>query len=98
MTSHRKALDLGKLARPNRIPIDEQKCRECIVLEDEYHFVIECKLYDDFRITYIPTYFWRRPSVQKFVELINSSNINYLGKLGTFTNYAFKHRNELLFN
>ena len=59
------------------------------MLEDEYHFVIECKLYSDLRIKYIPKYNWKRPSMNKFVELLNSNNVNHLRKLGIFTYHAF---------
>ena len=47
MSSHRLAIESGRWGRPNRIPVDERKCKVCSVLEDEYHFVIECKLFND---------------------------------------------------
>ena len=56
----------------------------CQVIEDEYHFIIECHLYNDLRKKYISKYFWIRPSMFKFVELINSTNQNCIRKLGAF--------------
>ena len=59
------------------------------MLEDEYHFVIECKLYSDLRIKYVPKYHWKRLSMNKFVELLNFNNVNHLRKLGIFIYHAF---------
>ena len=97
VSSHRLAIESGRWARPNRIPVDERKCNECGVLEDEYHFIIECKLYSDLRIKYIPKYYWKRPSMNKFVELLNSNNVNHLRKLGIFSSHAFNLRTELMY-
>ena len=37
-SSHRLEIEVGRWARPNRIPIDERKCITCNKLEDEFHF------------------------------------------------------------
>ena len=46
-SSHRLEIEVGRWARPNRIPIDERKCLTCNKLEDEFHFLLECSLYND---------------------------------------------------
>ena len=97
MSSHRLAIESGRWARPNRIPVDERKCQECSVLEDEYHFVIECKLFNDLRAKYLPRYFWIRPNTYKFVELLNSDNVNHIRNLGIYTYHAFNLRTDLLY-
>ena len=61
MSSHRLAIESGRWARPARIPIEERKCVYCDLLEDEFHFVLECKCYTELRNKYIPRYFFRRP-------------------------------------
>ena len=40
VASHRLEIEVGRWARPNRVPIDERKCRLCNKLEDEFHFFI----------------------------------------------------------
>ena len=45
VASHRLEIEAGRWAQPNRIPINDRKCTVCNVLENEYHFVIECSLY-----------------------------------------------------
>ena len=98
MSSHRLEVEAGRWVRQNRVPIHERKCSFCNILEDEYHFVIQCAAYSELREKYISKYFWKRPNMFKFVELINSSNINYIRKLCIFIYHAFKLRTELLYN
>ena len=40
VSSHRLEIEVGRWSTPNRIPIDERKCRVCDKLEDEYHFYL----------------------------------------------------------
>jgi len=48
------------------------KCLFCNLLEDEYHFVLECNLYNTLRKLYIPKYYRNCPNVLKMYELINA--------------------------
>ena len=50
---HRLGIEVGRWARPNRIPVDERKCITCNKLEVEFHFLLECSLYNDLRNQYI---------------------------------------------
>ena len=97
MSSHRLAIESGRLTRPARIPVDERKCTHCELVEDEYHFVLECNIYSELRNRYIPKYFWRRPSMLKFTELMNTSNIKILRNLSIYIFHAFKYRTEQLY-
>ena len=74
MSSHRLQIEAGRRARHNSIPLNEIKCSFCQVIEDEFHFVLECQLYSDLRKNYISKYYWRRSSIVKFLELLNSDN------------------------
>ena len=56
----------------------------CNILEDEYHFVLQCSAYSELRKKYISKYFLKRPNMFKFVELINSSYTSCIRKLCTF--------------
>ena len=98
MSSHRSEVEAGRWVKPNRIPLNERKCIFCDVLEDEFHFVLECSSYNELRKTYISKYFWKRPNMFKFIELINSSNTRCIRRLCTFIFQAFKVRTELLYN
>jgi len=54
-------------------------------VEDEYHFVSKCPLYDDIYI---------RPSMEKFISLLKSNNKIILVKFSKFIFVAMIRRNE----
>ena len=51
------------------------------VVEDEYHFVLECNIYTDLRTQYIPNYYRCRPNIYNFVDLLNIENYQKTGCL-----------------
>ena len=58
-----------------------RKCLECNVVEDEYHFVLECNIYTDLRTQYLPNYYRCRPNMYKCVDLLNVENPTIIKKL-----------------
>ena len=62
--------------RQNRIERAERHCSICnsTDLEDEYHFVIICPVYENIRKELIKPYNIRHPSMYKFIELLKSKN------------------------
>ena len=42
-------LELYCRYRLNRVPVEQRVCETCNVVEDEYHVVMDCKIYDDIR-------------------------------------------------
>jgi hypothetical protein len=81
-----------------RVERNERYCIFCQNrdIEDEYHFVISCPLYEDFRKQYIKAYFYRRPNVMKFTELFKSDNQPIIRNLSKFVYNAFILRMSLL--
>lgn len=97
MSSHRLEIEAGRWVKPNSTPLNERICTFCKVLEDEYHFILECSVYKELRQKYITRYYWRGPSMFKFIELINSDNATRVRKLCIFIFEAFKIRSDLLY-
>lgn len=97
VSSHRLEIEAGRWVRPNSVPVNDRKCSKCSVLEDEFHFIIECQMFKELRERYIPKYYWHRPSMFKFVELITTTKASLLRKLGSYVYQAFKIRTELLY-
>ena len=97
VASHRLEIEAGRWARPNRIPINDRICRVCKVLEDEYHFVIECRLYEELRNKHIPKYYWLRPSMLKFVQLMKSDKVKLIRNVSQYILHAFKLRSEIMY-
>ena len=98
VSSHRLEIEAGRWTKPVKTPLVKRKCKMCNVLEDEFHFILECPLYRDLRRELISKYFWRRPNMPKFVELCMSENINRQKKLSMFIEKAFKIRKVMLYH
>ena len=97
MSSHRLEIESGRWTRPNSTPLDDRKCNLCNILEDEFHFVLECTMFVELRKKYISRYYWNRPSMHKFISLINNDNETCIRNLSTFIFQAFKLRTELVY-
>ena len=67
--SHKLAIETGCYAS-NRVVRNKRQNRD---IEDEYGFIIVCPLYADNRKLFIKAYFYKRPNVMKFIELLNAT-------------------------
>ena len=92
VSSHRLEIEAGRWARPYK-PVSDRLCNICNRLEDEYHFVIECTLYHSLRRKYIDRIYWNRPSMHKFIQLMQSKNLRTIINLSIYVCKAFKIRN-----
>ena len=96
LSSHSLYIETGRhtgVARENR------KCILCNKndLEDEFHFVLKCPLYQELRTTYIKRYYTNNPSMYKFLELLNSKG-KCLKNLALYIIKAFEVRNTTINN
>lgn len=96
-SSHRLCIETGRWARPASVPINERKCTFCNVLEDEFHFVLQCRMYSQLRTQYIPICYWRSPNMCKFIELMNTENQLLIRKLSIYISKAFVMRSDILY-
>ena len=85
--SHNLLIERG---RWNNTDYLDRKCLLCDDIEDEYHFVIICPKYYDLRVKYLPKKYYHKPSMYKFLELINCNDFLLLKKLGLFLHHAFR--------
>ena len=61
-------------------------------IEDEFHFILKCPTYQNFRSKYIKLYQRTRSYVFKLVQLLCTENIKELCNLGKFLINAYKLR------
>ena len=59
-------------------------------IQDEFHITLCCVKFKSLREKYIKPYYYRRPSMQKFVELMNTDNRRDLHRLMIFLKLLFK--------
>ena len=97
ISSHRLRIESGRWSKPNPTPVEQRLCIVCNRLEDEYHFVIECNLYTDLRVKYIPLYYRNRPNMQTIIELMSSDSESVLRKLSAFVHAAFLVRSTNMY-
>ena len=45
ISAHSLAIETGRYTRPQKLPIDRRTCFHCDRVEDEFHFIFDCKLY-----------------------------------------------------
>lgn len=95
LESHSLAVESG---RYKNIARNERKCIFCNHndIEDVFHFVLKCPLYNSLRSRYIKNYYVKKPSVFKLVQLLSSNNTKELCNLGKYLHYATMFRNSLL--
>ena len=78
----------------NNIPLSNRLCPACQKLEDEFHLLFECKLYNSIRKRYINQYYVKNPNMFKTEELINSHSIYTVRNLAMFIYNAFEIRKQ----
>ena len=100
-SSHTLAIERGRYTRP-KTPVEQRICYECNVLEDELHFVTNCKINEverfdlDLKVRrFNPNYIHLNNS-EKFVYLMSNKNSTILTWLGKFLYKSFKVRSEYL--
>ena len=95
LSSHMLNIEKG---RHYGIKREERKCELCLEndLEDEFHFIIKCKMFVELRKTYLPMYYIKHPSMFKFIQLLNVENKKVLHNLALFILKAIVIRNDML--
>ena len=65
-------------------------------IEDEYHFILQCPIFESVRKQYIKKYYYRNSSVYKLLQLLSTENIKELRGLGIFLISANNIRDRLI--
>ena len=95
LSAHKLNIEKGRYTNENR---RNRLCTLCNTndIEDEFHFILKCPLYDRLRKQYIKKYYYNRPSVYKLIQLLSVQNIRELCNLGKFLSEANKLRSQVL--
>lgn len=94
LSSHTLEIERG---RYHNIPRDERICKCCNLntIESEYHFLLVCPLYLNLRRQYFKPYFCRWPTLNKFDNLMASTNRNTVINLSKYIYFANNLRKAL---
>ena len=76
---------------------ENRKCPFCPqYLEDEYHFILICKKYDDLRRKYLQFKYFVPPNFHKFIILMSSKNKSVIRDVALYIYHAIVRRSTLL--
>ena len=91
LSSHKLLVERGRWIKP-KVSYNERKCTLCNYsdIQDEFHITLCCVKFKLLREKYIKPYYYRRPSMQKFVQLMNTDNRRELHRLMMFLELVFK--------
>ena len=82
VSSHNLCIELD---RHKKISRDKKFCMTCIsTIEDEYHFILVCPVYNELRSKYLKKYNWGKPSMFKLTRLFSVYNVKELCNLGKY--------------
>ena len=95
LSNHKLLVEKG---RWKSIPRHDRKCTICDDLEDEYHAILICPKFITQRNKYIKSYYTVKPSMHKFVQLLNTENIKEQQRLAICTKLILIQYNEELLN
>ena len=93
LSSHRLFIERG---RWKSIPRVDRKCTLCNEIKDKYHVMLICSRYTAPRKKYLKKYYIVKPSMYKFVALLNAENIKEQQRLTVFTKSLFQEHNKQL--
>ena len=95
LSAHKLQIEYGRYLNIDR---QDRKCILCNldVIEDEFHFILKCPVYDNLRRKYFKPYYRNRSSVFKLVQLLSSDNVKEINNLCKFLYSARIFRSELL--
>ncbi|XP_071123308.1 uncharacterized protein [Mytilus edulis] len=91
LSAHCLNIETGRFCNIER---ENRLCNMCNknMIEDEYHYILQCEKYSDIRKTYIKPFYWKKPSSYKLVQLLSVHNIKELNNLGKYLYLADKIR------
>jgi hypothetical protein len=97
ISAHALRIQTGRYGQ-NRIPRNERYCLCCgtLDIEDEYHFILICQCYINTRKKYLKKYYYIRPSMIKFIELISTNKKNVLNNLAKYIKESIEIRNTII--
>ena len=89
LSNHRLPVETG---RWENTPLDERKCVLCEKndIGDEFHYLFVCNHFKSERKNFLMPYFYKRPNIIKFKELLSTENENLLIKLSCFIKIIMK--------
>ena len=87
--NHKLPVEVGRWAN---VELSDRKCLLCQnnQIGDEFHYLLECPFFLNERKQYIDPYYFRRPNILKYSQLLNITNESKLIRLSKFMKIIMK--------
>lgn len=86
--NHKLPVEIG---RWRGVPYNERICTYCYKdIGDEFHVLLICERFKSERTLYIKPYYYRRPNILKFEQIMNTTNRKMLFNLVLFVKIILK--------
>ena len=88
--NYKLPIEIGRYARPI-IPRHLRYCPFCVnLIGDGFHYLLECKHFNQTRKKYLDKEYTFRPNMYKFKKLMQTTNITELRNLAIFINIIIR--------
>ena len=97
LSSHVFGVERGRWGK-TRLQYEKRKCTLCNEIDDEYHCLLECPLYEKCRTDCLPITLSVRNkrSMHEFVKFVSSQNIDECLRLGTLCTRVMREYKMLM--
>ena len=97
-SSHMLEIEQG---RHNCTPMEDRICKLCetkgkTVIEDEYHFLLNCPSYESLRQRYIPDRYRCNASYSSFIEIMSTNSDDLIKNVAYFIKGSINLRSKIL--
>ncbi len=93
--NHRLPVETGRW-HASQIPYADRKCALCLSndIGDTFHYLLSCSFFQQSRIRYIPSKYYRNPNIIKFSDLLASTTPLILKNISYFAREIMNHFNN----
>ena len=95
LSSHIFSIERGRWGR-NKVPLMERKCILCDVLEDEYHYLVECPMFKECRKACLPEQLRQNASMYEFIKFVKSEKLEDCRMLGLLCMKVMKEHRKYI--
>ena len=97
LSSHKFLVERARWLKV-KVPYTQRTCTLCNSndIEDEYHVTLVCEYFRDVRKKYIKPFYYQRPNIMKFLDLMTSVSKKDRFRLMLFLKVVFKMYAETL--
>ena len=91
LSSHRFLVERARWLKV-KVPYTQRTCTLCNSndIEDEYHGTLVCKYFRDVKKKYVKAFYYQRPNMMKFLDLMTSVSKKDRFRLMLFLKVVFK--------